>query len=679
MKNLLTIIIALALPAGAQAADCYSDSLMTYVESRQLNAKTDRWVRIEKALREEEGAMPLSEAEQILANRKRMRLFLEHMDEVVAAIKCLAAEPEAQVVVEETPPPQPAAPAVPNTAPPPAWPDPKPQEDAQDQSPTLTENFKVYWHGGTMAPSNVDWRISEDDKWESEVIVQFELPNVQTSDSNTVFCVSGGVWTGADYRHRGQFRMSGITTFAEEYSGQYACTNPLDSSDVLSRESITGGNRFTYRGTITTRDNNVIEKDLDVGKLVFTYGAPGNRQSYGRTNQTPTTHHIPSTDMVADREAYRLKRDEPVWPSRNGWCLGDGSSWTWKVGPTCEFVSNSRWLDRAPSIGNSCNAGKQDADYLVRANATAEQWLPDHCYPTKEVLSDPVTSATTFVHSENRLPVIEDDEVAYLNVRKRGGKWTYSNSKLIVQQEIKGRPAACSNWGQRKDYVYLELRKGPALYVELPAGDVSDYDMSKAKIATGCSDGDIQYYDRGATLSDICVGTIDRQRLNGVILDSIWIGDWGEVKKSNNDQIVFEQAGTIVNLCPTSSPPVEPTKRSDHATATFPLQMICRNWYIGHGSTGQVTPNTFTQAGWEPLTITGADPIQDADGSFVTPFHPRSCNYDTHTSWEALGPQTAQVKCTVGEAMTTSGTTHEWTKMMIDDVIGPHYRAGCYQ
>ena len=422
----------------------------------------------------------------------------------------------------------------------------EPQPEPQNQAPTVTANFKVYWHGGTMPTSNVDWRISENDYWQSEVIVQFELPTVQTNDSTTVFCVGGGVWDGPDYWHRGPFRMSGITTFADEFSGQYACTDPIDSSDAVTRESITGGNRFTYRGTILTRDNNVVEKDLDVGRLLFTFGVANNSQSYGRTNQTPTTHYIPATEMVADRVAYRLLRDKVAWPDypHPEFALGDGSSWNTKRrdDTTCGEVAKSRWTDRA-----HLHTGRYVQD-LVRANDET-LWVLDHCYATKEVLSDPLTSAATILHENNQLPVIEDDEVAYLNVRNRGGKWTYSVSKPIVQEEVKGRPATCSNWAQRKDFVYLEILKGPSLYVELPAGDVSDYDMRKAKIATGCNGGDIQYSNSGATLSAICVGTINRQRLNGVLLDAIWIGGWGEVKKSNNDQIVFEQAGTIVNLC----------------------------------------------------------------------------------------------------------------------------------
>ena len=544
-------IVLLASPA--QATACYSESLMDYVNSRLPTARTDRWHRIKKALLGHEGGMELAEAEQILANRKRQRLFVEHMDEVAFAIKCIS----------ELPPPEPEPAPEPEQvivggAGKAVEPEPTPvdesesQPEPQNQQPTLTANFKVFWHPVEMPTSNVDWRISENDHWKSEVIVQLELPTVQTNDSTTIFCVSGGVWDGTDYWHRGPFRMSGITSFADEYNGQYACTNPIDSSDAVSRESITGGNRLTYRGTILTRDNNVVEKDLDVGKLVFTYGAAGNRQSYGRTNQTPTTHHVPATEMVADRAAYRFRSDNVAFPVRQ--CLGDGSRWDVFTTLTCGELVKAKWLDRVNYSRNTCGQSKDnDPSYTVRANVTEEEWIPDACYPTKEVLSDPITSAEAIAHSENRLPVIEDDEVAYLNIRKRGGKWLYSNSKPIVQQEIKGNPTACSNWAQRKDFVYVEVRESATRkrYIELPAGDVWDYDISQARIVERCANGELDYSNftiRTACPDSVNGGGTEDVLRNGV-LDSIWIGGWGEVKKSNNDQIVFEQAGQTVNLC----------------------------------------------------------------------------------------------------------------------------------
>ena len=413
MKNLLTIILALAIPVGAQAADCYSDSLMTYVENRQLNAKTDRWVRIEAALRDEEGAMPLAEAEQILANRKRMRLNLEHMDEVVAAIKCIAAppepEPEVEVVVVD---PEPAAPANPNPAPPPAWPDPKPQEDAQDQSPAVTKNFKVYWHGGTMAASNVDWRISEDDHWKSKVIVHLDLPSsVTTSDATTKFCVGGDVLDGMDYWHRGPFRMSGMTDFY----GLYACTDTIDNSSSVSRESITGGNRLVYEGTILTRDNNVVEPPLDIGALVFAFGIAGNRDAHGITSSVTTTHHIPATTTT-----YRALDPSHVANGGEGW-------WFWNT-------TNGTPVSRiSPGQSLTCGTladlnGFHDGRFAcLGSNTRCTKSNPDNWQPVRDAvgcrvlgtttIDKPLTSIESFAHSENRLPVIVNEDLLQIALK----------------------------------------------------------------------------------------------------------------------------------------------------------------------------------------------------------------------------------------------------------------------
>ena len=80
---------------ASSQASCVSNDLMAYVEGRIPTAATDRWQRIRNALTEQPNAMPLSEAKSILANRRANGYGLEHMDEVVAAIECLAQpEPE---------------------------------------------------------------------------------------------------------------------------------------------------------------------------------------------------------------------------------------------------------------------------------------------------------------------------------------------------------------------------------------------------------------------------------------------------------------------------------------------------------------------------------------------------------------------------------------------------------
>ena len=516
---------------------------MAYVDSRipSGNQTERRWERIKAALLEQDGGMELAEAERILEARRSRGLFLEHMDEVVEAIKCLAEPEEEVIVVPEEPedPPQPQG-SEPDT--------PAPQQAS------VTQNYNVYWRGGIAPTSNVDWRISENDHWQSDIIVRLERP-LDMGQNGPKFCVLGYAYEGPNQWQRGHVRLSGMTRFG----GGNSCTAASSGSDYVTHGTIPGGHWAEYRGRIVVRDNNVLEKDLDIGKIVFGFasgGTPpaGYADTYGGTHNVTTTHHIPATDTVPDRAAYRLKRDEPVWPSRNGWCLGDGSSWTWKVGPTCGFVSDKRWLDRAPSIGASCNAGKADADYLVRANATAEQWLPDHCYPTREVLSDPVTSAETINHADNRLPVVEDDEVAYLSIRKQSGKWTYSASKPIVQRNNNNK---CSyghlgdtHWTEREDAVYLRVRSGGNdHFIEFPAGDVSGYDIADGKVVfcTRFSPTRDRDYSLG-TVRDQCALSNTFLKQNAV-LESIWVGGWGEIKLGNHDQIKFEQAGKAVNLC----------------------------------------------------------------------------------------------------------------------------------
>ena len=534
---------------------------MAYVDSRipSGNQTERRWERIKLALNEQDGGMELAEAERILESRRSRGLFLEHMDEVVAAIKCLA-EPDEEVVVDDPPPaleadddpppPQPVQAEAEEETP---QPQPVQEETPMPQQASVTQNYKVYWHGGIAASSNVDWRISENDHWESDIIVRLEIP-LDLGQNGPKFCVLGYAYEGPNQSQRGHVRMSGMVAFG----GGNSCTDGAVRSDYVTHGTMPGGHWAEYRGRIVVRDNNVLEKDLDIGKIVFGFGTDGTSpdryaDTWGRTNNVTTTHHIPTTDTVPDRAAYRLKRDTAAWPSRNGWCLGDGSSWTWKVGPTCGFVSDKRWLDRAPSIGASCNAGKTDADYLVRANATAEQWLPDHCYPTKEVLSDPVTSAETINHADNRLPVVEDDEVAYLSIRKQSGKWLYNASKPIVQRNNNHK---CSyghigdtHWTEREDAVYLRVRSGANdHFIEFPAGDVSGYDIADGKVVfcTRFSETRDRDYSLG-TVRDQCALSNTFLKQNAV-LESIWVGGWGEIKL-NHDQIKFEQAGKAVNLC----------------------------------------------------------------------------------------------------------------------------------
>ena len=506
---------------------------MAYVDSRipSGNQTERRWERIKLALLKQDGGMELPEAERILESRRSRGLFLEHMDEVVSAIKCLAEPPE-----EPEDPPQPLG-SEPDT--------PEPQQAS------VTKNFKVYWLGGTMPTSNVDWRISEDNHWESDIVVRFEQPLTMQDPK---FCVLHYAYEGPNHWQRGHVRLSGMTQFGSGNS----CTNSVSQSDYVSKGAMTGGHWAEYRGRIVVRDNNVLEKDFDVGKIVFGFGSGGTSpdrfaDSYGGTDKVTTTHHIPTTEMVADRAAYQFREDNVAFSVRQ--CLGDGNRWSHFTNLTCGELKKPKWLDRVTYSGNTCDASKRDdPSYLVRANATDEQWIPDACYAMREVLSDPIASAETINHADNRLPVVEDDEVAYLNIRKQSGKWLYSASKPIVQQN---NNLKCSyghlgdaHWTEREEYVYLTVESDAGTnFIEFPAGDVSGYDVADAKVVfcTRFSPTRAPDYSLG-TVRDQCALSNTFLKQNAV-LKSIWVGGWGEIKLSNRDEIKFEQAGKAVNLC----------------------------------------------------------------------------------------------------------------------------------
>ena len=370
------------------------------------------------------------------------------------------------------------------------------------------------------------------------------------------FCVLDYAYEGPNHWQRGHVRLSGMVAFGSGNS----CTAGAGESDYVTYGTMPGGYWAEYRGRIMVKDNNVLEKDFDIGRIVFGFGSRATSpdryaDTYGNTNNVTTTHHIPATDTVPDRAAYRLLRDKVAWPNNdpdlNRILLWNGSSWILyaRNDATCGVVSNSKWTKRAQVLFNP-RRNNQD---LVRAG-NEEEWLPDHCYPTEEVLSDPIASAETINHADNRLPVVEDDEVAYLSIRKQSGKWLYNASKPIVQRNNNNK---CSyghlgdtHWTEREDAVYLRVRSGANdHFIEFPAGDVSGQSIADAKVVfcTRFSPTRDIDYSLG-TVRDQCALSNSPLK-QSVVLESIWVGGWREVKKTNNDQIVFEQAGTTVNLC----------------------------------------------------------------------------------------------------------------------------------
>ena len=547
MKKLKLALMGVCLAWTAQAAyadDCYSDSLMAYVDSRipSGNQVERRWEKIKAALLEQDGGITLERAEEILANRKARGFGLEHMDEVVAALKCLAAQPdpEPEVVIV---PPQPEDPPQPLNS------DPKPQQAS------VTQNFKVYWHGGTAPTSNVDWRISENDHWESDIIVRLERP-LDMGVNGPKFCVLNYAYEGPNHWQRGHVRLSGMAAFG----GGNSCTAASSGSDYVTHGTIPGGHWAEYRGRIMVRDNNVLEKDLDIGRIVFGFASGGTSpdryaDTYGNTNNVTTTHHVPTTTTTV-----QVLNPNHVPPS-------SGQGWIWQLdtrGRTSpNFVESSETcgedsvraaheaLESGPVI--ACDGNGNTCRYPLGTWVPLKEFTGCRTY-TDIAVANPVTSAETINHADNRLPVVEDDEVAYLNIRKQSGKWTYSASKPIVQRNNNNK---CSyghlgdtHWTEREDAVYLKVKSGgDDHFIEFPAGDVSGQSIADAKVVfcTRFSPTRDRDYSLG-TVRDQCALSNSPLK-QSVVLESIWVGGWGEIKLSNNDQIVFEQAGKTVNLC----------------------------------------------------------------------------------------------------------------------------------
>ena len=445
-------VVLLALsPGKAEASSCYSTALVAYVDGRIPTAKTDRWERIKAALYEQDGAMSLEEAERILENRERQRLFLEYMDEVVAAIKCLAEEPEidTRVVDVEDPPGVGGGAEDPGSGTAPTWPGTQPQEEeAQDQSPASFTNFRTYIHTEPLATTNVEYRINEDDRWEAELIVHFESSIAQNLSGE--LCVNHDIWNGNEYWNNGPITLPGFTDFVNlKYSnllqiqdsryGHWQCTgsinadptppnftilNPRDDGDDGNTSNDDGIVEFIYRAKIRTRDNNVVEDDFRLTDLEFRYV----------DGLTGKTQYRTETETLPDRDSWwRMNLEDEAFPdTHNTYCLGTGSAWVQFTPLRCKDLRPSKYIDRAPRIGNSCD--KSHSDYVVRADVSEADWLPDGCFSTKVVPKIPPTppnsQPTTFDNTS--LPIIEEDDVSYIKLHKVNGEWTVSLSKPVM-------------------------------------------------------------------------------------------------------------------------------------------------------------------------------------------------------------------------------------------------------
>ena len=486
----MTVLLSLSI-SNYGYNDCVSQQLEDYIESRIPTAKTDRWVRIKKAVQGQDGGMSLTEAENILANRKRQRLSLEYMDEVVEAIKCIANQPEEEEeagleAVEVQPDPEP---------------DPQPlqeEETAKPQQAGFT-NFRTYLHGPErqIALTNGEYRINEDDHWESELILHIESNEITgLNAANSILCIDREIWSGNDYWNNGPITLPGFNNYLDRKSsptwdslkgvskqyGYWQCTdnigadptppnitilNPVDDGDDGNTSNDDGIVEFMYRAKIRTRDNNVVEDDFRLTDLQFRYALA----------LTGTTQWRTETETLVDRDSWwRMNMEAEAFPSTHStYCLGTGSAWVQFTPLKCKDLRPSKYIDRAPRVGNSCD--KSHSDYVVRADVSEAEWLPDGCFSTKVVPkippTPPNTQPTTFDNTS--LPIIEEDDVSYIRLHKVNNKWTVKLSKPVMVTD--GTDWQNTSHGLNMSLVSLDLQ-AKSILIPAENGIVKDKDYT---------------------------------------------------------------------------------------------------------------------------------------------------------------------------------------------------------
>ena len=120
-------------------------------------------------------------------------------------------------------------------------------------------------------------------------------------------------------------------------------------------------------------------------------------------------------------------------------------------------------------------------------------------------------------------------------------------------------------------------------------------------------------------------------------------------------------------------------KVSNFSTATFRMRLTCAEWRNIDGSPEAIA------AGWENLRVVPAITVAGYYGNIPAEpaYLPRVCNVDFLHVWELLGPQTTQVKCTVGEKMVKAlddgNVTHAGLADRIRQDIRPDYEYRCFE
>ena len=120
-------------------------------------------------------------------------------------------------------------------------------------------------------------------------------------------------------------------------------------------------------------------------------------------------------------------------------------------------------------------------------------------------------------------------------------------------------------------------------------------------------------------------------------------------------------------------------KVSNFSTATFRMRLTCAEWRNMDGAASAIA------IGWENLRVVPAITVSGYYGNIPAEpaYLPRVCNIDFLHVWDLLGPQTTQVKCTVGEKMVKAlddgNVSVEELADRIRRDIRPDYEYRCFE
>ena len=245
LEDVITAMECLAKPKpGALEADdapqsCVSPELQADVkgyseETWHGSAHVERWLRVLQTFSgtaNDSTVMTPAEAQE-MANKYSANRW----NPVVVALQCLETESlNAQIEVQE-----PESELDDTPLPLQAEETPMPQQ----ADPIDTTSLRVYFHGGTQDNPHGGplWTISEDDHWESELIIHYVSNQSAPALHNTRLCINHDIWSGDDYWNNGPITLPGFDESVDLSSiptsnpiyGHWQCTDNVDTASQVT-------------------------------------------------------------------------------------------------------------------------------------------------------------------------------------------------------------------------------------------------------------------------------------------------------------------------------------------------------------------------------------------------------------------------------------------------------------